>query len=367
MGLFSGQGVLPSLKGNPTNQITLPAGGVFNLPTGEGGWYMYKLGLYTTFQSFDPITQVWRNVGSSGDGASMQYVYVDGTTNYRFANQTGCAVGAVITNAGSGYTSAPTVVASAGSSIWKAIVGGAVNTTVNITNIGANYQYPPTVQFSAPPAGGIQATGHCTISAGGIASIVVDNQGAGYTQAPTVQFTNDPREGNNNVPQGYSATAIATLTGAGTITGLLCLDHGTPLTSVPTLAFSGGGGTAAAATTLMCFTITSFTVSAGGTFVAGFNPGVARITGEDNFAAIAAAAYTNPNTQSQFVTTRPADIKGVLTGGTTLAAAGQTVYDGGIYTSVPLPLIQSGNPYTAAATLAFVVGGVVDTTMFTPV
>lgn len=364
MGLFSGQGVQPSLKGNATNQITLPAGGVYDVPTGEGGWYMYKLGLYTTFQSFDPIAQVWRNVGSSGDGASMQYVYMDGTTNYRFANQTGCAVGALITNAGSGYVSPPTVVASAGGSIWRAIVGGAVNTTVQISNPGQAYTYPPTVLFSAPPAGGIQATGHATLSAGGVASVVVDNQGAGYTLPPTIQLIPDPREGVNGVSQGYNASAVCTLTGAGTITGLLCIDHGTPLTAVPTLSFSGGGGASAAATTIMCFTLTSLTL-AGGT---GYTPatGFIKATGIDSFPATA-SAYVNPATQSQLVTVREASFK-VATSAGVPATSTTLIQDGGIYTSVPTMLFVTQGVATAVpTTITPAVGGAIDTSMFTPV
>jgi hypothetical protein len=41
----------------------------------------------------------------------------------RVANQTGCAVGALITNGGTLYTSAPAVAASAGASVWLALRG----------------------------------------------------------------------------------------------------------------------------------------------------------------------------------------------------------------------------------------------------
>ena len=61
-----------------------------------------------------------------------RFVDSDGQ-NYRLANLTGCPVGALMTNVGSGYTSAPTVAASAGSSAWTAVVGGAINSTVTVT------------------------------------------------------------------------------------------------------------------------------------------------------------------------------------------------------------------------------------------
>jgi len=119
MGLFSGPGLTPTLKGAVTNEITLAGGSVVLLQ--PAGWYYLGLGKYTTLQQYDPITGIWRTIGAGAPGD--QYIYSDGV-NYRLANLTGCVVGALLTNAGSGYTSAPTVTASAGGSIWRAIVGG---------------------------------------------------------------------------------------------------------------------------------------------------------------------------------------------------------------------------------------------------
>jgi hypothetical protein len=351
MALFSGSGVNLSLKGVATNAIELNTGSVFTLS--PAGWYGIVCGKYTVIQQRDPITGIWFSIGSNGDGASVQYTYSDGV-NYRLANQTGCLVGALLTTAGSGYTSAPTVTASAGGSIWQAIVGGAVNTTVTVSNAGVNYTYPPIVQFSAPPAGGIQATGHSTLSNGTVASVVVDNQGAGYSTPPTIVFTNDPREGINNVTQGYNAAAVAVLTGSGTVTGVLCLDHGTGgQTSLPTLAFSGGGGSSAAATGIMCWSITAYTAGTAGAGLAG---SVARVTAEDAFPTTS-PAYTNPRTQSGLVVTRSADIKAPISAGG-ITATGLVVYDGGIYTSVPTPLvIPSASIVTTAPVLTFAMGG----------
>lgn len=362
MGLFSGQGVTPTLKGNPTNYVTLPSGGVYTVATGEGGWYYGILGKYTVLQAYDPIQLRWGSIGAPGDGATAQYYFLDGTTNYRLANQTGSAVGALLTNGGTGYTSAPTVTASAGGSIWRAIVGGAVNTTVTITNGGLNYTYPPIVVFAAPPAGGIQATGICALTGGVVSSVTVTNQGAGYVGgAPVISFINDPREGVNNVTTGYNAAAIATLTGAGTVTGLVCVDHGQgSLAALPTLAFSGGGGASAAATTIMCWTITAY---AAGTAGAGLAGTVARISAEDAFPTTA-AAYVNPSTQSQLVVTRSADIKAPISGAG-ITATGQIIYDGGIYTSSPTPLvIPTASIVTTAPIVTFTLGGVTDTSYF---
>jgi hypothetical protein len=361
MGLFSGPGLTPSLKGLPTNQQALEAGQVWAVPPSEGGWFYAKPGPYTSLQAFDPIQQLWRKVGGGVNGvASKEYIYVDGTTNYRFANQTGCSVGALLTNAGSGYSSAPTVTASAGGSIWRAIVGGAVSTTVSIANGGTNYTYPPVVVFSAPPPGGLQATGYATLSGGSVSTVTITNQGAGYNTPPTISFINDPREGQNGVSVGYNASAVASLTGSGTITGLVCIDHGTPLTSVPTLSFSGGGGSSAAATAIMCWSITSFTVSGGTGF------GTSELSALDAFPTTA-AAYTNPATQSGLVTTRKASILVPASSGAP-TATGAVFYDRGIYTSAATPLVTTnGALITASATFTPSFGGAQDFIEFQPV
>ena len=355
MALFSGQGVTPSLKGTTTNVVTLQAGQVQTLS--PAGWYWVKTGLYTSLQQYDPITGIWRAVGAGDNTAVDHFIYSDGV-NYRLANQTGAPVGALLTNAGSGYTSAPVVTASAGNSIWRAIVGGAVSTTVTVTNGGSNYTYPPIVQFQAPPSYGVQATGYATLTNGVVTSVTVTNQGAGYASAPIVQFINDPREGVNGVTQGYNAAATCTLTGAGTVTAVLCVDHGQGgLTSLPTLSFAGGGGSSAAATAIMCWSITGYTAGTAGAGLAG---SVARITAEDAFPTTS-PAYTNPFTQSGLVKTRNADIKAPISGAG-ITATGAVVYDGGIYTSSPTPLVvPTASVVTTAPVVTFAMGGQSDT------
>lgn len=336
------------------NRITLQSGGVWLIPLGV---WSIRTDAYTVVQQYDPITGIWWKVGGGVSGGGSIHYYSDGV-NWRLANQTGCAVGALLTTAGSGYTSVPTVTASAGSSVWRAIVGGAVSTTVTVTNAGKAYTYPPTVVFDAPPAGGIQATGYCTMSGAGVSTITVTNQGAGYSNPPIISFINDPREVNSALlSDGYGATAIATLTGSGTVTGVLCTDHGLGgQTAVVTLAFSGGGGSSAAATAIMCLSITAYAVTSGGT---GWTT-APQVTAIDAFPATA-AAYVNPATQSGLVSTTAASILGAVTGGA-ITATGQRVFSGGVYSSVPTIIINnSGILITAAAALTAAVGGQVST------
>lgn len=361
MGLFSGSGVLPSLKGVATNVINLQSGQVQLIS--PAGWYMVNTGLYTTVQQYDPITGTWRNIGNGDHQGGVRYIYSDGV-NYRLANQTGAVVGALLTAAGSGYTSAPTVSAGTTGSIWKAVVGGAVSTTVTVTNGGSNYTYPPIVQFAAPPAGGVQATGYATLSGSAVSSVTVTNQGAGYASAPTIVFINDPREGVNGVTQGYNAAATCVLTGAGTVTALLCLDHGQGgQTSVPSISFAGGGGSGATATAIMNWSITAY---AAGTAGAGLSGSIAQITAEDAFPTTA-AAYTNPYTQSGLVKTRNANIKAPISSGG-ITATGAVIYDGGVYTSSPTPVvIPTASVVTTAPVVTFTMGGQSDVSYLTQV
>jgi hypothetical protein len=338
------------------NRISLPSGGTYTLGPGAGV-YAVRTDGFTSVQQFDPITATWVKIGGGSLGPGIDIIYSDGV-NYRIANQVGCAVGALLTNAGSGYTSVPTVTASAGASIWRAIVGGAVSTTVTINAAGTNYTYPPIVLISAPPAGGIQATGHSTLSGSTVASVVIDNQGAGYANPPTITLLNDPREVvNPNLSDGYGAIATATLTGSQTVTGLLCVDHGLGgQTAVPTLSFTGGGGSSAAATAIMCFTITAYAVTTAGS---GFTT-APQITAVDAFPSTA-SAYTNPSSQSALVSTAAANILGAVSAGG-ITATGQRVFFGGVYTSIPTIIVNnSGILITATAALTATVGGATST------
>ena len=355
---FGGVGNVLTLKGAVNNLPNVPPGQVQTLA--PAGPYMVRCGLYTTIQQLDPISGIWRTIGGGVNGGGAELVMSDGV-NYRIANQTGCAVGALLTTAGASYTVAPTITASAGNSIWKAFVGGAVSTAVTISNAGTNYTYPPEIQFSAPaPGTGIQATGYSTLSGSTVASIVIVDQGAGYTTAPTITITPDAREGVNNVAQGYNAAAVCTLTGVGTITGLVCIDHGNPLTAVPTLSFSTG---AATATAIMCWSITGFVV---GTPGAGFSGTNAQITALD-VPSITPAAYLNPSTQYGttlynwgLVRQRNANITATVTGGAITGTTPRYI-DGGIYTTVPVALVvSSASVVGTAPVVTLTMGGLND-------
>jgi len=367
--IFAGPGVTPTLRGQPANEIALNAGSVFNMPPGT---WSVQVNPYHKVQTYDILTDQWRNMGD--DSSAMRWVQSNGVTT-RIANQTGCVVACLVNAGGTGYTSAPTVTASAGGAVLQAIVGGAVSTTVTVTNGGSGYTYPPLVQFNSPnlSAPGIAATGYCTLSSGAVSSVTVVDQGAGYTSAPTITFINDPREGLNGIAAGSGAAATCTLTGAGTITGVVVLDHGSALAAgaaVPTISFTGGGGSGATATAVMCQTILGYTVTSAGNSYA---TAAIEVTALGSGYPTSAPAYTNPTTNANIFRGRRASLLAALTGNT-ITGTGQVVLDGGLYAGNPAVnytgqggvLISSMQGVTAAAVLGLTMGGTSGVSLYNP-
>lgn len=365
---FGGPGVTPSLGNLVSTEITLQSGAVWCPAAGR---WSIKQGAYTTWQEYDPITGAWIVPGGGGVAGGVEVVFCDGT-NYRLANQTGSVVGASVTTAGSGYTATtpPTWTVSAGGAVFRSVIGGSINTSVSVTAGGSGYTYPPLVIFSAPPPGGVPATGYCTLSAGAVSTVTVTDQGGGYNTPPTVTFVNDPREQLGagapavaTITAGTGAAATCTLTGAGTLVAAICTDHGQGgQTAVPTLTISSGSG---AATAIMCWSITAYVISTT-TAGSGYAAPII-ISGYDT--APTQSANTNPMISSKLVKTRNAFIVGAISG-SGVSATGQVVKDGGIYTALPTMFVASTGIQGASAVqvtfLSSTMGGQTDTSRIYP-
>ena len=342
---------------NGTNTIDLPAASSWIIPAGT---WLITPGRYTTVQYYDPITLIWRGISSWN-----RYVSVNSDgVNFRVANQTGTPLGAVITNAGSGYTSAPVVTASAGGSTWQALInssttGFSISDTITVTSAGSGYTLPPIVLISPPAPGGIPATAVAALSTGTISSITVTNNGAGYFSAPTIRLIPNPLDPNYTNGAIVTGAATTALGATGTVAALRCSYNGTALTALPTLAFAGGGGASAAASVVGCFAVTTVTVGTAG--VALTAP--VSINSVGGFqAATAASGYKNPAISTDLLTVRTANIAG--TGTTTLT--GSTIIDGGLFHTAPTPqitqgIVVSGSLPTTAPAATFAIGGVTDT------
>jgi hypothetical protein len=317
------------------NEFALYEGHSEIIPSGQ--WLISSQKALSYIQYKDLVSGSWRNLFQNPGGS--HFLTSDGA-NYRIVNPTGCVVGAKVTNVGSGYTSAPAVAASAGGATFVAVVGGAISATVTVTGGGGGYTHRPLLLVEPPPAGGIQATAYATVSAGAITSVTVVDQGGGYTAAPRITVVPDPRDTVTS-----SAVLTTTLTGAGTVVGIICTDYGTVTTALATLSFSGGGGASAAATAIAAFTATGVTTS-GTAGVAYGNAQPYLITIAGGVTTAADAATINPSIGSGLFTPRTGFVTGTSTAGGAVQDAGQVVEDGGLFQRVPTAF------YTASGTAA---------------
>lgn len=295
--------------------VTL-SGGEFIYP--PAGNYLMALGNQTCLQWWDPVANLWRNVAQPQ--AETFQIFVDGY-NWRLLNASGIVAAAAITNAGSGGTNGigptqtgSTVTFAAGASVpggtalGYVIVGGALSSPT-VTQAGSGFVTPPLILIDPPPAGGIQATATCTLTAGGgINTVTLGNAGAGYTSVPNFyvvpQFGAYPGSPTNpytlpasGPPQPYTppgqitnmppapwtaqgqqpsfpstAGALITsgaLTGSGTLTGLVVTHYGVGYTSVPAVSFGGTSLGAAAATSIMSWGVTALTGGSGTGYTVG--------------------------------------------------------------------------------------------------
>lgn len=361
--------------------MSMAPGAIFPLPVGQGvvgtfgqtgaanqltgnplsGQYLINLGPYTVLQQYDPGLQYWHDVQCMLGGPVT--ITSDGK-NYRLANTTGCPVGALITNAGTGLTNGfntVTVTPSAGGSTWNTIVGGAINATVVIAAAGANYTTPPILVFAPPASQGntpyVLPTAVCTLTAGAISSVTVVNQGCGLVAAPSITVLPQPIDITGG---GAALTVNATLA----LTGQLLLmwpvtynNTGTGLTAVPTFTFSPAS--TIAATAIMNFTITSFAtgtagvgyVAAGGAFQGGV------VTGTPANNAPGNPIYDKLLAQPIF----PAFTVAATTGLPALAGT----YGGSNMQAVPtFSAFSTGAAATTAAVTTVNVGGANDTSIF---
>lgn len=329
-----------------TNRIHLGAGEMFLVP--PGSWNIW-LGSYSFCQFKDPVTGMWLSAWGSGE---LVQVNSDGT-NYRVANLTGTPVGAVITNVGSGYVAATTlVVPSAGGSTWVPIIGGTLGSFTIGGSGGSGFTLPPIVLISAPGAGGLPATASATLTSGAVSAITLKSAGAGYLSPPTVTLVPDPRDpglGSIVIP-----SVTVALTGAGTLTGLLCTYPGTVQTAVPTLTISGAGASAAA-TVVMCWSITAVTVGNTGATVIGTAVSVESIGGGMGVAP----AIVQGEVSTGYFRVRRANISAPVSGG---AVGTPVLQDSGLFQAAPTPVIVQASgavPGTAPAA-TFTMGGVDD-------
>lgn len=371
---YSGQNTL-----SPPMTIALTGGQSFLLPPGQGvigtfgavapqitgftlsGQYYVNLGPYTVLQYYDSNLQCFRNAPLVSGRPTV--ISSDGT-NFQLTNSTGAAVGALITNTGSGLTNGFNTVAvtsSANGSTWNTIVGGSINTTVTITAAGASYTVPPNIVFNPPASQGatpyILPTGYVTLTSGAITGVTITNGGAGLVAAPTIQVINSPNDTTGN---GGVLTVNATLINSGKLTALYPTYCGTNGTGVHTFTFSPAS--TIAATMIMNFTVSGITVVAGGAGYGNAQP-FAIITAGAQIGGAAAAGLLNPAFDINLVFPRNASIQGTSTAGGAVTGTGLVIADAGYgFQAVPnlFPIAGGSGLATTQAQVTATVSGAND-------
>lgn len=345
-----------NISGLFDNKVALGAGRTWLIPSGS--WEVVP-GEVTMVQFKDPVSGLWSMFSAWPN--SRHFINSDGG-NFRLANLTGCMIGALITNRGSGYTSAPTVTASAGSPTLLAILSPSIS-SVTITTAGSGYTYPPIVLVAPPPAGGIQATVIATISAGAVNAVTVIDEGAGYSGGiPVISVVTDPRDPATNI---VPAVLTGVLTAAGTVRAVVVTDPGAPQTAVATLTFAGGGGASAAATAIYCFALTGFTNTIAGVAYGTSQPFLVQSVGG---VVAGTATNVNPSIEKSILQVRQGHIAGTSTAGGATTATGAVVVDPGLFQAVPfLATIPAGDtlPTTLGQQTA-AVGGITDVSWLQP-
>jgi hypothetical protein len=122
-----------------------------------------------------------------------------GGTNASAIALTRCLAGScsikeiLITNAGSGYTTAPSITITGGNGVGAAATCEIVKDyygiqSVSIASSGSGYSNPPVITFSSPSAGiAVTASGKVTVSPdGNISRVYISDAGIGYTSQPTI-------------------------------------------------------------------------------------------------------------------------------------------------------------------------------------
>lgn len=342
--------------------FTLKATQALHIPAGN---WMVQPGAYSNVQMWDQHSYLWRNLTPAPQTPCV--VSSDGA-NFQVVNTTGGVIGAVITNAGTGGTngfygynqaltaitiiggsttagnSGCTATLSAGGGLLNVFVGGAISTSVTVTNGGSGFAEAPSIIVVPPASQGAQPYIPATavvngFSGGAITSITVTNQGAGYVAAPT--FLVVPQEGDTAA--NYQAVVLTpTLTGSGTVTAVTVASPGTAaVATLPTIAFAGASAPAsAAATALANFSIVSVAISA----TVGSNYGASQptYTVATNTTAPPSPIYTNPATQLGLIQPQAQpNIWSVCAAGGTMTGSTGTVFFGGYgFYSVPTAVVM---------------------------
>jgi hypothetical protein len=186
------------------------------------------------------IDEIDDNINDSVNSEVLALVSSGSTATAYTSIVDGAVTSIIVTNRGSAYTSIPTVaisssrVAGGTATGIATMIGGIIDcngTTslkvqgVQITKPGFGYTVAPGIVFIGGGGSGAAATTRISNQAVGI--ITISSGGSGYVISPSVTFSSPGI--------GTTATAVAIVSAAGTISGIRIINAGSGYTSSPTI------------------------------------------------------------------------------------------------------------------------------------
>jgi hypothetical protein len=225
--------------------------------------------------------------------------------------------------------------------------GSASPQGVNLASVGFNYTSVPTV--TAYGGHGTGMTFSVQISSGHVSEVVITNPGTGYLPGDVIQLA---FSGGGSDTGGVLVAYLS----PGSVGGVSISAPGSGYSTVPSVAFSGGGGVGAAGTAQISTGVVSIAVTNGGT---GYTSAPAvSFTGGAGAGASAVATVSSGAVTSIAVTSPGAGYTSaptvVFAGGGGVSAAATATLSGivsGVLITAP------GTGYTTAPTVAFSGGG----------
>ena len=228
---------------------------------GNGNGDLVELGFYSEADDSNLFQGTWipltsgTRIGDANDGTNLGDGYFSFSTSFDDSTGDATTYGSssvqtiTITDGGSGYSSAPTVIITnasgdtdgSGATATATISGGVVD-SITITNAGTDYTLDPDISFSggspSTPATATADRYDFTDTNDIIRSVEVTSGGSGYTSNFDVSFTGG----------GGSGAVGEAIVSGGAITKIVIRDPGSGYTSLPTVDLSAGDGSGGAAT-----------------------------------------------------------------------------------------------------------------------
>ena len=247
----------------------------------------------------NPDMTVWQSKYILINDPTSAYCFWDGSI---FTKQGGVSPNLVLTAAGTGYTSVPSVAITGGSGSGAtavATIGTPAVIAVNVTSGGSQYGPAPTVVFAS--GGGTGAAATANIDPRGLTSITITNGGKYPSTTPSISFSGGGGSGAAAVP------VMAQVGIFNVVVGITITNAGSNYTSAPTVVFSGGSPAvvASATCTVGNGAVLSITVTSGGggytsaptvSFSGGGSGSGAAATASIGGSGVTSLTLTNPGT-----------------------------------------------------------------------